>query len=261
MLNSISQRGQLLATGVATAALCAAGLSMTAQAHAAARPPAPAVASITQNPPPILAAVLKPSTTHHQTTKVYVVKPGDSLSAIAARVFHKSSMWPRFYATNHKVIGPYPDIIFPGQRLSERLARHGMTGRVVPIPVQAPSAVLPIAAQAGDNRLQPRNRLPPSHNRLQPSAPLAAAPSAPVSTAPGGSFGACVRSRESGGNYQVMNSSGHYGAYQFSASTWAAYGGSPGSFGNASPAEQDQVFANAVAQGGQSNWAPYDGCG
>jgi hypothetical protein len=57
-----------------------------------------------------------------------------------------------------------------------------------------------------------------------------------------------------------MNSSGHYGLYQFSASTWAAYGGSPGSFGNASVAQQNQVFSNAIAQGGQSNWSAYDGC-
>ena len=66
---------------------------------------------------------------------------------------------------------------------------------------------------------------------------------------PGGSFGSCVVARESGGNSQVMNSSGHYGLYQFSASTWAAYGGNPASFGNASVAEQNQVFANALAGG------------
>ena len=56
-----------------------------------------------------------------------------------------------------------------------------------------------------------------------------------------------------------MKSSGHCGLYQFSASTWAAYGGSPGDFGHASVAEQRHVFLNAIAQGGQSNWLPYDG--
>ncbi len=252
MTNCISQRGRWLATGAAAAALLAAGLSTTAQAKAAAAPPAPTVASITQGAPPILAAVLKPSTTH-QATKVYVVKRGDSLSAIAAKVFHKAAVWPRFYAANHKVIGRYPDIIVPGQRLRERLARHGMTGRVVPIPVRARSAVVPIPAGQAP---VPAGRAPAA------TQPLAAAPSAAVpAVGSAGSFGSCVRARESGGNYQAMNSSGHYGAYQFSASTWAAYGGSAGSFGNASPAQQDQVFANAVAQGGQSNWTPYDGCG
>ena len=66
--------------------------------------------------------------------------------------------------------------------------------------------------------------------------------------------------RESGGNSQAMNGSGHYGLYQFSAQTWVAYGGSSSSFGNASVAQQNQVFNNAIAAGGASNWAPYDGC-
>jgi Transglycosylase-like domain len=75
-----------------------------------------------------------------------------------------------------------------------------------------------------------------------------------------GSFQSCVIARESGGNSQVMNSSGHYGLYQFSYATWVAYGGSPSTFGHASVAQQNQVFNNAIAAGGQSNWAPYDGC-
>jgi hypothetical protein len=88
-------------------------------------------------------------------------------------------------------------------------------------------------------------------------APKAAAA---VTYSGSGSFQSCVIARESGGNSQVMNSSGHYGLYQFSASTWAAYGGSPSSFGNASVAQQNQVFNNAIAAGGQSNWSAYDGC-
>ena len=96
-------------------------------------------------------------------------------------------------------------------------------------------------------------RFPKTHRRFnyRPAAYQGAA---------GGSFGTCVRSRESGGNYQAWNAAGYYGAYQFSASTWAAYGGSAASFGHASPAEQDRIFSNALARGGQSNWAPYDGC-
>jgi hypothetical protein len=84
--------------------------------------------------------------------------------------------------------------------------------------------------------------------------------SASASSTPGGSFGQCVVSRESGGKPQVMNSSGHYGLYQFSASTWARYGGNSADFGHASVAEQHKVFATALAQGGQFNWSPYDGC-
>ena len=88
----------------------------------------------------------------------------------------------------------------------------------------------------------------------------APAQAATASSGSASSFQACVIAAESGGNAQVMNASGHYGLYQFSASTWAAYGGNPADFGHASVAEQNQVFANAIAAGGQYNWAPYDGC-
>lgn len=96
----------------------------------------------------------------------------------------------------------------------------------------------------------------------QPVVPPPAAPPAPVLSTGGvgGAFGACVRAAESGGNYQIWNASGHYGAYQFSEQTWIAYGGPAADFGHASPAEQDQIFMNAVNQGGQDNWSPYDGC-
>jgi hypothetical protein len=173
----------------------------------------------------------------------YTVKPGDSLSAITARLFGDPGLWPRFYAANIKVVGAYPDQITPGERLTVKLARHGETGQVIQVQ-QAPAATQPVTTAPA-----------------AAAAPAAVtAPAAYQGTAPGGSFGSCVRARESGGNYQATNPGGYYGAYQFSASTWAAYGGNPADYGNASAAQQDQVFANAIAQGGQSNWAPYDGC-
>jgi NlpC/P60 family/Transglycosylase-like domain len=98
------------------------------------------------------------------------------------------------------------------------------------------------------------------------SAPAPAAARETGGTASGasysgsGGFQSCVISRESGGNPNVMNGSGHYGLYQFSEGTWEAYGGSASTFGHASVAEQNQVFDNAMAQGGASNWSPYDGC-
>ena len=77
----------------------------------------------------------------------------------------------------------------------------------------------------------------------------------------GGSFAQCVIQRESGGSSQAMNATGHYGLYQFGYGTWVAYGGSPSAFGHASVAQQNQVFANAMATpGGANNWRPYDGC-
>jgi len=55
---------------------------------------------------------------------------------------------------------------------------------------------------------------------------------------------------------------GHYGLYQFSASTWAAvaYGGSPGRFQPCQRRRANQLFANALDAGGHSNCSQYDGC-
>jgi len=43
----------------------------------------------------------------------YVVRPGDTLSGIAARVAVRGG-WPALYAANRHVIGPDPDVIRPG---------------------------------------------------------------------------------------------------------------------------------------------------
>ena len=175
----------------------------------------------------------------------YTVRLGDSLSAIAGRAYRNQNAWPVLYWANRSQIH-WADVIEPGQ--------------VLRIPVEPSRIPDPPAA------LGPAPAPAPAVQAAAPSAaPLyAAAPTAVQASytegTPGGSFGQCVVAAESGGNAQVMNSSGHYGLYQFSASTWAAYGGSPADFGNASVAEQNQVFANALAAGGESNWSAYDGC-
>jgi Tfp pilus assembly protein FimV len=159
-----------------------------------------------------------------------VVRRGDSLSGIAARY---RIVWPGLYEANRKVIGSDPDLISPGQHLRIPSAAAALRLATAYRPVIQPSAITePVTEQASS-----------------------AGPSAPS-----GSFQACVIARESGGNAQVMNATGHYGLYQFSYSTWVANGGSAADFGNASVAEQNQVFANAYAASGTAPWAPYDGC-
>lgn len=76
----------------------------------------------------------------------------------------------------------------------------------------------------------------------------------------GSAFQACVIRAESGGNPNIWNASGHWGLYQFSASTWAMHGGDPALFGHASAAYQTQIFWNTYNADGTSDWAPYDGC-
>ena len=183
----------------------------------------------------------------------YTVRSGDSLSAIAGRVYHNPNAWPVLYWANHSQIR-WANIISAGQVLKVPAkpatipSAPSLLGPVAPAPVAAPApAAAPAAAAAAS----------PAYAPVQSTAVVASGYSG---GAPGGSFGQCVVARESGGNSQVMNSSGHYGLYQFSEPTWVAYGGSAGSFGNASVAQQNQVFANAMARGGQSNWSAYDGC-
>lgn len=91
------------------------------------------------------------------------------------------------------------------------------------------------------------------------------APSSPPPNLSGGSdpahsaLGICIRNAEEGGSYAWGPGNGG-GAYQFAIGTWEAYGGAASQFGVAGPAYQDQIFNNAIAAGGASNWTAYDGC-
>jgi LysM repeat protein len=179
----------------------------------------------------------------------YTVRSGDTLSAIALRVYHDPGAWPVLYWANRNQV---------------RWANRIQVGQVLTVPARpghlptAPRQLGPTHAtvshqptvieQDAEQRASSVTSATPAHAR------------AATSYSGDSSFQKCVISRESGGNSQVMNSSGHYGLYQFSASTWAAYGGSPADFGHASAAEQNRIFDNAIAAGGQFNWAPYDGC-
>jgi hypothetical protein len=72
-------------------------------------------------------------------------------------------------------------------------------------------------------------------------------------------LGICIRNAEEGGSYAWGPGNGG-GAYQFVLGTWETYGGAASQYGVAGPAYQDQIFDNAIAAGGASNWTAYDGC-
>jgi Transglycosylase-like domain/LysM domain len=236
-------------------------------AHAAART-APQVAATQAAHQPgavrLLGLIKHASLQRHQQQRPasYTVRSGDSLSSIAGHVYNNPDAWPALYWANRSQIR-WADIITVGQVLDVPV----LTAKIPPPPSQLGPILTQIVPTTTSDAAQQTDP-PQQTDSLQQAAPAQAQPvqAAPAQAAsssgayPGGSFGACVVSRESGGNSQVMNSTGHYGLYQFSASTWAAYGGNPADFGNASVAEQNQVFANALAAGGQSNWSAYDGC-
>ena len=169
------------------------------------------------------------------------MRSGDSLSAIAGKVYHKQNAWPVLYWANRDKVH-WANMLGEGQVLKV----PALPAKIPAAPSQLGPAPAPAAAPAVTSGSAP--------------AQATASGSYSGSYSGGGGFASCVIARESGGNSQVMNSSGHYGLYQFSASTWQAYGGSAADFGHASVSEQNRVFGNAMAQGGQSNWSPYDGC-
>ena len=72
-------------------------------------------------------------------------------------------------------------------------------------------------------------------------------------------LGICIRNAEEGGSYAWGPGNGG-GAYQFQLGTWEKYGGAASEYGVAGAAYQDQIFDNAIAAGGASNWTLYDGC-
>ena len=218
----------------------------------------------------------------------YTVKSGDTLSSIAKSLFGHAHYWPSIWKANeHKIHNP--NVLIPGMKLdipggpakvTAKLTAQAYSAIPKPPPVHhaavldahtssSAPAVPATPAQHyacgdgdGDGFDMPCSQLPGAAHPSSTGVVHDAANVAAIVNPSGyGSFQACVISRESGGNSAVMNSSGHYGLYQFSYSTWVANGGSPGSFGNASVAEQNQVFANTMASGGgASNWSPYDGC-
>ena len=92
-----------------------------------------------------------------------------------------------------------------------------------------------------------------------PAPSAAPAPSSSGGDAASSPLGVCIRNSEEGGSYAWGPGNGG-GAYQFLLGTWEKYGGAASEYGVAGPAYQDQIFDNAIAAGGASNWTSYDGC-
>jgi LysM repeat protein len=177
-----------------------------------------------------------------QAAREYVIRPGDTLSGIAAA--HGLS-WPQLWAENDGVI-TNPDIIQPGWRI-----------------LLQPGVMTP-ALQA---RLQRLLDPPPPPAPAVSTAPSSDAPSQPaavtadVSTSGMSGFEACVIQRESGGNPDAQNpDSTASGLFGFLNTTWTAVTGLPGPARDYSVAAQDAAFAKAFAEDGTAPWAAYDGC-
>jgi hypothetical protein len=238
------------ATVLATVALVGA-TTLPASAYTPADPPSSARSSPAADPffrphPMVVAAKVTP-------VRWWKVRSGDTLSGIAKTRYHSEAAWTLIYWTNHKHIR-WANRIQVGQSfyLPDFSGHAPVAPKLLepppPLPPRVTVATSSSVRSSGSSGYHPTYR----HHHTYTAA---------SGTYHGsGGMESCIIRRESGGNSQVMNGSGHYGLYQFSASTWVGSGGSASSFGHASVSEQQRVFHNAVAARGYSDWTPYDGC-
>ena len=116
-----------------------------------------------------------------------------------------------------------------------------------------------LARLAAARRARRQAAQQPAAAQPSPTPSAAPTPSSGSGDAASSPLGVCIRNSEEGGSYAWGPGNGG-GAYQFLLGTWEKYGGAASEYGVAGPAYQDQIFDNAIAAGGVSNWTSYDGC-
>ena len=183
--------------------------------------------------------------TAHHAPASYTVRPGDSLSAIAAHAYGTKADWPAvWWANRHQVANP--NVIAVGQRLqlpaSGRVPSWMARAAMAAISAGSAPAASASAAQAG------------------PAAPQQATSAAPASS--GGVNWAAIAACESGGNWSANTGNGFYGGLQFTEQTWLAYGGGQyaASANLATSAQQIAVAQRVLAGQGIGAW-PVCGAG
>lgn len=105
------------------------------QAHLPSAPPAPAPTPVPQAP--------KPTTTPEAGGGTYTVQSGDSLSAIAQRLFGDANRWHELFELNRDQI-ENPDLIYPGQVLKLPGAAPAAPPPAAPPPAPKPLAPAPV---------------------------------------------------------------------------------------------------------------------
>jgi hypothetical protein len=171
---------------------------------------------------------------------VYTVQPGDSLSAIAQKLYGSDVKWPYLYAANEKVVGGDPNIIQPGQKLDETLASvpaygssGGSFGGSTPVLAAARSAPADPPAADGDGDHDGDTSDAPASDQSQPAVTAAVGSSTggtlgcgglealwtAAGGAPGEAFMAAeIAMAESGGNQFALSPTNDYGYWQINGS-------------------------------------------
>jgi hypothetical protein len=182
---------------------------------------------------------LNPVAAHHGPGS-YTVRPGDTLSTIAARAYGSAAGWPAVWWANRRQVRD-PDLITAGQRL------------VLPSSHQVPPW-LARAARAATAAARPA---PAARAGTAPAAATAPAQaSSPAPASAGGVNWPAIAACESGGNWAASTGNGFYGGLQFTEQTWLGYGGGQyaASANLATPAEQIAVAQRVLAGQGIGAW-------
>jgi nucleoid-associated protein YgaU len=170
----------------------------------------------------------------------YTIRPGDTLSAIAARAYGSAADWPAIWWANRRQV-PDPDMITTGQRLALPSSHQ--------VPPWLARAALAAAAAARPAPAAPAGAAP-----ADPAAAAQASSPAPASS--GGVNWSAIAACESGGNWAASTGNGFYGGLQFTEQTWLANGGGryASSANLATPAQQVAVAQNVLASQGIGAW-------
>ena len=181
---------------------------------------------------------LNPAAAHHDPGS-YTIRPGDTLSQLAARAYGSGADWPAIWWANRRQV-PDPDLITAGQRLALPTSHQ--------VPPWLARAALAAAASA---RPAPAA---PAGGAAAPAAPGQASSPAPASS--GGVNWSAIAACESGGNWAASTGNGFYGGLQFTEQTWLGYGGGryASSANLATPAQQIAVAQRVVAGQGIGAW-------
>ena len=182
---------------------------------------------------------LNPAAAHHSPDS-YTVRPGDTLSTIAARAYGSAAGWPAVWWANRRQVRD-PDLGTAGQRL--------VLPGSDPVPPWLARGALATTATA----------------RPAPAARAGAAPAAatapaqvpgPAPASSGGVNWTAIAACESGGNWAISTGNGFYGGLQFTEQTWLGYGGGQyaASANLATPAEQIAVAQRVLAGQGIGAW-------
>jgi hypothetical protein len=186
----------------------------------------------------VVSGLLIQARAHAAAARSYTVRPGDSLSAIALRLCGVVNNWTGIYEASRAVIGPDPNVISAGQRLTIRC-----TDPPALLRLGSRHAIRAVSASAGHAVRSSgfSSSVVYSYAGLEQIWQAAGGPSwaAPVA--------ACIAEHESGGRPWAVSPTNDYGLWQINGSHGAL--ATLNALGNARAA--------VIISSGGRHWAPW----